>query len=182
MDAFAEELNILLTEAYHSILRIEEQMIRSAGKLDLTINEIHLIEAVARREGGQTISALSEELDISLPSVTVAINKLLGKGYVLKNRSKSDGRVVYVTLTHLGEKINLAHRYFHKKMVLAVAKELTDEEKAAMAKGIRRLNAFFEEKTEKEREPDGTEDFGHRQRLPGTDTDKRQADPVAGNQ
>lgn len=149
MDTFSEHLNDLLTEAFHSILKIEEQTIQSSGKLDLTINEIHLIEAVSRREGGQTISALSEQLDISLPSVTVAINKLMKKGYVLKSRSPQDGRVVYVTLTRMGEKINLAHRYFHKKMVEAVTRELSDEEKAAMVKGIQRLNEFFGKKTGK---------------------------------
>lgn len=61
------------------------------------------------------------------PSVTVAINKLVKKGYVKKEKSNTDGRVVYVRLTDKGLRIDKIHQYFHVKMVKDISKEMTDE-------------------------------------------------------
>ena len=150
MDVFSEEFNELLVDAYRSLTEIEEQMVRSTSSLDLSINEIHLIDAVGRNRSssppGRTISDLSESVGLSLPSVTIAVNKLVRKGYVEKRRSPLDGRVVLVTLTRRGEKVDRAHRYFHQKMIAAVMNEMTEEEKRVMAKGIIKLNDFFNKK------------------------------------
>lgn len=147
MDAFSTELNNILVDTFRSILKVEEHILKSSGRVDLTISELHLIESVGKNNNSEkTISDIAEDLDITLPSVTIAINKLLKKGYVQKVKNDIDGRTVNVTLTRLGLKMDAAHRYFHENMVRAVSKELSDEEKSSMLKGIIKLNAFFEKK------------------------------------
>ncbi|MFZ5974014.1 MAG: MarR family winged helix-turn-helix transcriptional regulator [Bacillota bacterium] len=147
MDAFSVELNEILVDTFRCILKVEEQAIRKSERIDLSISEMHLIESVGKKnDPGRTISDIADDLSITLPSVTVAINKLMKKGYVKKVKSENDGRVVHVTLTELGLKIDAVHRYFHEKMVRSVAKELSDDEKNAMVKGIKKLNAFFKKK------------------------------------
>ena len=144
MDRFAEELNELIVETFRSINKMEEQTIRRFTKINLSISELHLIEAVARGgEGGRTISDLAVDQEITLPSVTVAINKLVRKGYVEKVRSESDGRVVYVKLTRQGRKVNSGHQYFHKNLARGVAAELSDEEKKILIKGVTKINGYF---------------------------------------
>lgn len=147
MDAFSNELNNVLVETFRSILKVEEEMLKSAHKIDLTISELHLIESVGKSdEKGRTISDIAEDLGITLPSVTIAINKLAKKGYVQKIRCETDGRVVYVTLTRLGQKMNAAHQYFHAKMVREITRDLSEDEKSVMLKGITKLNTFFKKK------------------------------------
>lgn len=144
MDRFAEELNELIVETFRSINKMEEQTIRRFTKINLSISELHLIEAAARGgEQGRSISDLATDQDITLPSVTVAINKLAKKGYVDKVRSESDGRVVYVKLTRQGRKVNSGHRYFHKNLARSVATELTGVEKEALMKGLAKMNDYF---------------------------------------
>ena len=148
MDKFANELNELLVETFQSVLKVEEQMLKSASNINLTISELHLLESVGKSdEKGKTISDIAEDLDITLPSVTIAINKLVKKGYVEKVRCENDGRVVYVTLTKLGHKVDSAHQYFHRQMVRQVTKELSEDEKLVMLKGITALNGFFKKKS-----------------------------------
>ena len=147
MDAFEEHLNELLVDVYRSIGKMEESMLKSARSLDLSINEIHLLEAVNKhQEGGCSISDLSQELDISLPSVTIAVGKLIKKGYLVKGRSEADGRMVQISLTDRGAKVDKVHQYFHRKMVASIAKDLSEEEKAALTKGMEKLKDFFEYK------------------------------------
>jgi len=149
MDEFSIKLNDILVETFRSILKVEEQMLKQSSKIDLSISEMHLIEAVGKNGNqGRTISDIAEDLSITLPSVTIAINKLVKRGYVQKVKCKNDGRVVFVSLTPLGSKMDAVHRYFHKSMVRNVAKDLTEEEKSAMLKGIDKLNTFFNKKLE----------------------------------
>ena len=103
-DSFEKELNEILVDTFHAILQVEENTLKRT-KIDLSISELHLLEAAGKSEKqGRTISKLAQELDITLPSVTVAINKLLKKGYVTKAHSGEDARMVYVVLTKQGRK------------------------------------------------------------------------------
>ena len=48
-----------------------------------------------------------------------------------KRKAENDGRVVYVHLTKMGRKADLAHRYFHKKWSLYFSL-MTEEEKSGL--------------------------------------------------
>lgn len=146
MDAFSKELNKILVDTFRSILKVEELVIKSSGRTDLSISEMHLIESVGKSSHGKTISDIAEDLNITLPSVTIAINKLVRKGYVEKLKSDSDGRIVYVRLTKLGLEMDATHRYFHNNMVRQISKDMPDEEKEALLKGMVKLNDFFKNK------------------------------------
>jgi DNA-binding MarR family transcriptional regulator len=153
MDKFDSELNEILVDTFKSILKIEELSLKYQGLKDLSINEMHLLEEVGKSgDGGVTVGDLAQKLGITPPSVTAAINKLEKKGYVNKNRCNNDGRVVYVSLTKLGKKIDSVHRYFHRQMIRNISGELNEEEKAILYKGIVGLNEFFKNKAKQFRE------------------------------
>ena len=144
MDNFSTELNDLLIKNYEAILKIEEIMLKSMDHIDLSISELHMVEAIGKEKGdGRTISDLSKDLGITLPSVTVAIQKLVRKGYAQKVRSQVDGRVVYVVLTRQGRKVDAMHRYFHRQMVRSVGGSIPPEEKQVLIDGMMHLYDFL---------------------------------------
>lgn len=144
MDKFDIELNSILVEVYHNILRLEEQALKKANGISLSINEMHLIEAVGKgADEGKSISEIAEYLNITRPSATVAVNKLERKGYLEKVNSKDDGRVVRVHLTREGQVIDRYHHYYHKKMVSEISSEFSEEEKTYLLKAIYKLNDYF---------------------------------------
>jgi len=150
MDEFSAELNDLLVGAYRSVLKLEESILRSVeDQLDLSISELHMLDAISKGgTRGLIISDIAQKLEITLPSVTVAINKMVKKGYVQKLRSQKDGRVIHVILTRQGQRISMAHRYFHEQMVRSVAGTISPEEKKVLLMGMRNLNFFFKRKIE----------------------------------
>ena len=84
-----------LEEAYTLITVVEEEMVENAKKLDLSLAEVHMLQAIGKnKEKGRTISELAAERYITLSSVTIAVNKLARKGYVLKTKAQREGRVV----------------------------------------------------------------------------------------
>lgn len=146
MKPFEEQLNAVIVDTYRSILKVEETILKRSDKIDLTINEMHLIESVGKGKNKQrTISEIAEDLGITLPSVTVGINKLMKKGYVEKIRSEEDARIVYVSLTRMGKKIDSVHRYFHESMVRNIIRDMSEEEQQALYKGIMKLDQFLKE-------------------------------------
>lgn len=150
MKEFDKELNTILVDTFKSILKVEEAALKRKELADLSINETHLLEAIGKSNEGRTISDIAGELMITLPSVTVAINKLQQKGYVEKVKSPRDGRVVYVKLTRLGKKVDSVHRYFHEQMIRTISRQLDDEEKKVLYKGVKALNEFFNKMAERQ--------------------------------
>ena len=144
MDEFGQKLNALLVGIYRQINKIEEESLKQIGPSDLSISELHLLEAVGKdRKNGRTISDIAQDQDITLPSVTAAVNKLAKKGYVEKIKAEHDGRVVYVRLTRLGRKMDAGHRYFHENMVRNVSIDMNEEEKRILIEGINNLSKFL---------------------------------------
>lgn len=144
MDTFTAQLNELLFNAFQSVLKIEEQILHSMGKLQLSISEIHLLEAVSKGgDQGQQISALARELSLSPPSVTVAVKKLEKKGMLQKVKGAADGRTVSITLTELGAKVDRVHHRFHENMVRNIAVDLTGPEREVLLHAMEKLNEYF---------------------------------------
>ena len=152
MDAYADSLNELLVDTYHAIIKVEEEMLKKAGRLDLSIGELHMIEFIAKdKERGKSISEIAQKQDLSLPSVTIAINKLVKKGYVEKVRSREDGRMVFVKATREGVRADAVHQYFHRQMVRGILREIHEEDKDALLRGVHSLNSFFHRMVEEMR-------------------------------
>ena len=146
MDDFSSQLNDVLISTYQSIGKLEEKMLQSVESNDLSISELHLIEAIGKEKAkGQTISDLAQELEVTLPSITVAVKKLEKKGYVQKRKSENDGRMVHVVLTRAGRRMEMIHSYFHKKMITAVLSTMQEEEKQQLFLAMRRLEDFIKQ-------------------------------------
>ena len=149
MDEFGKALNDLLVNTFNSILRLEEEMLHRISADKLSINELHMLEAVHRQGGeGRSITDLARDLSITLPSVTASINKLARKGYVIKGRSEQDGRMVIVRLSEEGRRAEAVHRFFHRQMVNRSIEGLTPEQKDALLSGLHNLLAFFRSQEE----------------------------------
>lgn len=154
MNSFELHLNDLLVRAYRSLEIIEEASLKKTRNLDLTIGEIHLLETVgppAKDKTGKTVSEISDSLGITVPSGTLAINKLVKKGYLEKQKSDTDGRVVYVRLTRAGQKAEHAHRFFHRSMVRTISEDMSESEKEVLLKAMSKMNGFFEENIQRSR-------------------------------
>ena len=146
MDKRLEELNTLFVETFDAVLRVEEKSLKQVGGGELSIAEFHTLECIGGGEDGRrTVGEIAEALDVTVPTVTVCVNKLVKKGYVTKTRSEKDARVAIIELTREGRKMNRLHRFFHEQMMLTVESEFTDEELDFLFRCVRKLRAFFED-------------------------------------
>lgn len=144
MNQFEVALNSILVEAFHNILSVEENFLKKNKRVNTTIREMHLLEYVREgKENGKTVSEIAQHLKIAKPSVTVMVNKLVKKGFLVKRGSEADGRVVHVILTRAGRVVETYHHMYHVNMVRELAKEFNEEEKDVLIRAIGRLNEYF---------------------------------------
>ena len=147
METKLEELNTLLVDTFDAILRVEEKSLKHVGNGKLSIAEFHTLECIGRGEDCQrTVGEIAESLGVTVPTVTVCVNKLVKKGYVTKTRSEKDARIAIIELTPDGRKMNRLHRFFHEQMILAIRGEFDDEEMDCLIRCIHKLHTFFEER------------------------------------
>lgn len=136
-----DELGRILIQTTESVNRSEEEGAKRLGRGDLTAAEVHLMERIASAKGGKsTVSDLAKALDVTMPTVTVAVNRLEKKGYIKKTKNSSDARSVFISLTEEGAKMNKQHEDFQEQMIFNVVGDFSDEELAALCKCLRKLN------------------------------------------
>ena len=112
MDIF-ESLNSVLVDLFNDILNIEERALITEEFKDISVTDMHIIEAIGIEEP-RTMSTISKSLGVTMGTLTVGINGLVKKGYVIRKR---------------GEK--------------HITKDLTKEEAEVLTKTFIRLEDFF---------------------------------------
>lgn len=144
MEEKMKEINNMLVEIYDDINHIEEYSIKQGAFNDISITEIHTIEAVGMY-GSKTMSEVAQALNITMGTLTTAVDKLIKKGYMERSRSDTDRRIVNVSLTKRGKLAYRIHEKFHMDMVRAIMVDFTPEEEDILLRGLRKLNKHLKE-------------------------------------
>ena len=105
---------------------------------------MHTIEAIGMYKK-KTTTEVAKELQITVGTLTTAINRLVKKGYVERLRSEDDRRVVKLSLTKQGKLLFRVHQYFHRQMIKNVLKDMSPEEEAILLKALKNLHDFLQE-------------------------------------
>ena len=125
-----------------NILTIEERSLRNRGIRDLSMTEIHTIEAIGKGSY-KTMSEIAEALNITMGTLTISINRLESKDYVYRSKDPNDRRVVLASLTKKGELVDKIHKNFHDEMIDHVMVDLKLDEDQALINALKNINEFF---------------------------------------
>ena len=136
-------LNEMLVKLFNNIMDAEEKAIITEEYKDITNNDMHIIEAIGIEEP-RRMSDIAKRLNVTMGTLTTNMNSLEQKGYIIRERSKTDKRVVLVVLTPKGKKAFCHHRGFHRNMIKAIVRGLDEDEMKVMIKCLLNLNEFFE--------------------------------------
>lgn len=132
-------INELLVAVYDDINIIEETAIKQGAFSDLTIKEIHTIDAIGMY-GSKIMSELAQAMKVTMGTLTITVDKLIKKGYVERHRSETDRRIVNVLLTKRGKLAYRIHEKFHHDMVTAVITQFTEAEEDVLISALGKLN------------------------------------------
>jgi DNA-binding MarR family transcriptional regulator len=138
-------VNELLVDIFNDILVIEQRALSDGEFKDLSITEMHTIDAIGMYEA-RTMSEVAADLKITVGTLTTAINNLVKKGYVERKRTEEDRRIVLIQLTKRGKLAYRIHDKFHSDMVKATIQGLNEGEEQVLVGSLEKLNNFFKSK------------------------------------
>ena len=144
MNETMQRINKLLVDSFNDVLIIEEKALKNGPFNDVSITEVHTVEAIGMYEK-KTMSEVAKILDITVGTLTVAVNKLVKKAYVRRLKSDGDKRIVFLGLTKKGRLLYRVHAKFHNDMVMATIGGMDDKEIGVLAKALEHLNDFLRE-------------------------------------
>lgn len=108
---------------------------------DLTMAQMHYLEIINELEN-PNVTELATAMSLTKPTVTVAIDRLIQKGYVVKIQSDDDRRSSHLHLTKKGMQINTVHEQAHTRFVELMEEALEPDE-------LEQLTVLLEKLTEK---------------------------------
>ncbi|PLV60401.1 MarR family winged helix-turn-helix transcriptional regulator [Thermotoga sp. KOL6] len=104
--------------------------------------EFYLFMFVALK-GPSSMSKIAEELSVSKSNVTITVDKLEEKGYLKRERSKNDRRVVMVSLTRKGEELFKIILKNFESVIKDVVSKIPDDDLKVISDGFERMTRLF---------------------------------------
>lgn len=125
--------------------------------LDLSVAQFKLLMTV-RHNGEMTLTELADQLDVSPPSVSVMVDRLVERKLLIRERSQQDRRKVVIEVSPAEKK----HLDFAEQQVLASFVELLEEVGPEIAEKWGEVLARVEQVLQK-RQRDEAEASGRKQ-------------------
>lgn len=132
----------ILVNLFQEIMDIEEKALITAEFKNISVNDMHIIEAIGTGEP-KNMSTVAKLMSVTVGTLTIAINNLVKKGYVSRVRSEEDRRVVLIFLTEKGKRAYQHHREFHDGMLKALVEGLDEGQQKILVKSLLNLRTFF---------------------------------------
>ena len=137
-----ETLKELLVKLFKDILEIEAKSLITEEFKDITYNDMHIIEAVGVDEP-RNMKTVAKLMSVTTGTLTKAMDALCDKGYVVRERSTKDKRVIKLRLTDKGKSAYYHHEQFHRQMIKNIASEMTEQETEILIYALAKLVDYF---------------------------------------
>lgn len=144
MSDYRASIDHVLVHLFNDILRIEENALWNSGVRELSMREIHILQAVEEARAQNTMSAVAAQLHVTVGSLTVAVNTLARKGYLTRQRSAEDKRRIHLLLTPKAEEVNRLHEAFHHQMTDAVIQAIPPEQLDLLCATLDNVTTYFQ--------------------------------------
>jgi len=142
--AFAESL----LRIFDNVLLTEEKALSKGYFPDLSIAELHTIESIGPYEA-RAMSETAQRLGITTGTLTVAVDRLVKKGYIERNRDTRDRRVVRIRLTRKGKLAYRIHSKFHSLLVQRIMEPLDEKQQELLAQMVKNIEELVADQYKK---------------------------------
>lgn len=134
----ALNLHIALTRASQWVNAHTDRSIRSFG---LTRTEFGVLELLYHK-GSQPIQQIGGKVLMSSGNITYVVDKLVRRGFVRRNASKEDRRLIYAEITEEGSAFIQETFPKHAEVIAEVVSGLSEEERRSAAELLKKLGRY----------------------------------------
>lgn len=140
----------LLLSIYEKILLTEEEALLKGHFSDLSKTEMHTLATIGPYEQ-RSMGETAAKLNITTGTLTVAIDRLVRKKYVQRERAETDRRVVLLSLTRKGKVAYRLFWKFHTLLVNGIVEDLGMDERKQLLDALFSIDSYIDEQYDKYR-------------------------------
>jgi len=153
MNTTEEDFSAGLLHIFDNIVLTEEKALTKGYFEDLSVAELHTLDAIGPY-GEKTMTETATALGITTGTLSVAIERLVRKGYVQRRKDERDRRIVRISLTRAGKLAYRMHAKFRTLLVRRILEPLSEDQKELLVHMVKNIDDFLEEQYKKYEEQD----------------------------
>lgn len=134
-------LNELLVYLFNHILFLEEKNLKDQG-IRLSMTEVHTLENI-EKSSSKTMSDIAKLQMVTQGTLTVAVNRLVKKGFVWRERDKEDKRVIHLELTPVAKEVLKVHDRFHESMIDSLIADMKVDDDVNLMTSLDKIMEYF---------------------------------------
>ncbi len=132
------DFNILIFYLSDLIERVLSETFKDSDIQDLSQQQMHYLQVVLRL-GNPTVTELANELQLTKPTVTTLIDKMVKKGYVKRVPSSTDRRMTHLCIDTKGEMIQQLRIKAFSRLEEVIGKSLNHTEVTILTEILKKL-------------------------------------------
>ena len=138
------ELNFYdaLMRLYRGVSAMQNREIRNNQYTDISVSELTIMRFIAS-QSAPTMSEIAAKLQVTQGTLTVAMNRLVKKGYVDRYRMEQDRRIVRTVLTDMGYGALKEEERFRKRLQQLHKEALGEERAKEFVSMLRELDHYL---------------------------------------
>ena len=133
-----------LSGIFEKVIIAEEKSLQKGYFSDLSLAEMHTLDAIGPYDS-KTMTETAQILGITVGTLTVSVDRLVRKGYVIRKKDESDRRVVRISLTRDGKLASRMHGKFHKVLARHILEPYDDKEQDMLLKLVADVDDYLNE-------------------------------------
>ena len=124
---------LVIIKSYHSLLAFAENTLKDSG---LGESEFRILEVLLHK-GPMPVNTIGPKVFLTPGSISVAVGRLLKRGFVTRTDSSEDRRVRVVDLTPTGRRLIEQVFAAHSRQIDRLAEVLSPKERRQIARGLK---------------------------------------------
>jgi DNA-binding MarR family transcriptional regulator len=121
----------------------EREYLRKYEIVDVTPTEVKVLYIIGL-SNTKSMSDIADQLRITKGTLSITVNSLVKKGYVIRNRHKQDRRVIILYLTRKSISIVKHYEKFYTELLRGLFSELSEEKIPVVDEILEKLNIIIE--------------------------------------
>src|SRR5690554_2078211 len=121
----------------------EREYLKKLDITDVTPNEVKVLYMIGT-SNTKSMSEIAERLKITRGSLSITIDSLVKKGYVIRTRNKQDRRIIIVYLTKKSVSVVRGYGKFYFALLSNLLDNLTKEKRIVVKEMLEQLNSIIE--------------------------------------
>ncbi|MDF2987346.1 MAG: transcriptional regulator [Eubacterium sp.] len=135
----------LFRKLFDKYYKLESKKFFSKSLEDLTVIEINTILVIGHGSENKKMSEIANTLGVTFGTPTVTIDRLIKKGYVVRQRDEEDRRQVFISLSESGVSVFESIVQLRNKLAEKIFGILDIEERKSLIKILSTLNSHFDD-------------------------------------